>query len=181
MNTFFVNKISRIRQDLPPATDDPLSTLQHIMKDRTAKFSLSSVHPDTVKKVILQLKNSKSSGVDNIDTYIIKLMVDDILPAVTHILNLSIQQATFPSLYKMAKIIPLFKKDDQLEPKNYRPVAILCILSKVIERVIFIQIDYMNNNDFSIQTIMVLGLTTAQVQPWSRCMTPGCRQLTRGG
>ena len=110
MNTFFVNKISRIRQDLPPATDDPLSTLQHIMKDRTAKFSLSSVHPDTVKKVILQLKNSKSSGVDNIDTYIIKLMVDDILPAVTHILNLSIQQATFPSLYKMAKIIPLYSR-----------------------------------------------------------------------
>ena len=68
MNTFFVNKISRIRQDLPPATDDPLSTLQHIMKDRTAKFSLSSVHPDTVKKIILQLKNSKSCGVDNIDT-----------------------------------------------------------------------------------------------------------------
>ena len=102
MNTFFVNKISRIRQDLPPATDDPLKTLQHIMKDRTA-----SVHPDTVRKIILQLKNSKSSGVDNIDTYIIKLMVDDILPAVTHLVNLSIQQATFQSLYKMAKIIPL--------------------------------------------------------------------------
>ena len=149
MNNFFVDKVAKIRQDLPNPTDDPLRTVKHTMKDRTSEFSLSFVHPDTVRKIILQLKNSKSSGADNIDTYILKLMVEDILPAVTHIVNLSIQQATFPSLYKMAKIIPLLKKDDPLEPKNYRPVAILCILSKVIERVVFIQIvEYMNTNDY---------------------------------
>ena len=75
-------------------------------------------------------------------------MVDEILPAVTHIVNLSIQQAVFPSLYKVAKVIPLFKKGDPLLPKNYRPVAILCILSKVIERVVYIQIvEYMTKND----------------------------------
>ena len=62
------------------------------------------------------LKNSKACGIDNIDIYIIKLIVKDILPAVTHIVNLSIQQATFPSRYKLTKIIPLFKKDDPLEP-----------------------------------------------------------------
>ena len=148
MNNFFVIKIATIRQGLPPPTDDPLITLQYIMRDRTSIFSLSSVHPDTVRKIILQLKNSKSCGVDNIDTYILKLMVDDVLPAVTHIVNLSIQQAAFPSQYKIAKVIPLLKKDDPLDPKNYRPVAILCILSKVIERAIFMQIvEYMNSND----------------------------------
>ena len=87
-----------------------------MMKDRVSVFSLSCVHPDTVKKIILSLKNSKSCGIDSIDTYILKLMVDDILPAVTHIVNLSVQQATFPSLYKVAKVIPLFKKDDPLVP-----------------------------------------------------------------
>jgi hypothetical protein len=118
------------------------------MKDKTSVFSLSCVHPDAVRKIILGLKNSKSYGVDTIDTYIIKLMVDDILPAVTHIVNLSIQHAAFPSLYKIAKVIPLHKKDDPLLPKNYRPVAILCIISKVIERVIFLQIvEYMNCNN----------------------------------
>ena len=146
---YFVNKITAIRQGLPNPTEDPLKTLKNIMKDRKSEFSLSCVHPDSVRKIILGLKNSKSSGVDTIDTYILKLMVDDILPAVTHIVNLSIQQAIFPSLYKKAKVIPLLKKDDPLEVKNYRPVAILCILSKVIERVIFSQIvEYMNTNDF---------------------------------
>ena len=140
MNNFFVNKISTIRKGLPDPTDDPLRTLQHMMKDRTSVFSLSCVHPEAVRKIILGLKNSNSCGVYTIDTYILKLMVDDILPAVTNIVNLSIQQGAFPSLNKIAKVIPLLKKDDPLDPKNYRPVAILCILSKVIERVIFIQI-----------------------------------------
>ena len=149
MNNFFVNKVDKIRHDLPNPSGDPLSTLRKIMDNRTTSFSLSCVHPDAVREIILGLKNSKSCGIDNIDTYVIKLMVDDILPAVTHIVNLSVQQATFPSLYKVSKVIPLFKKDDPLEPKNYRPVAILCILSKIIERVIFNQIvEYMNNNDY---------------------------------
>jgi hypothetical protein len=148
MNHFFINKIATIRNGLRNPTDDPLRNLKHIMQARSSVFSLASVHPDTIKKIIVELKNSKSCGVDNIDTYIIKLVVDEIFPAVTHIINLSIQQAVFPSLYKFAKVIPLLKKDDPLEPKNYRPVAILCILSKVIERAIFIQVvEYMNIND----------------------------------
>ena len=148
MNNFFVDKVARIQQNLPNSSDDPLRTVKNLMKDRTSVFSLSFVHPDAVKKIVMGLKNSKSSGVDNIDTYILKLLVDDVLPAVTHIVNLSIQQGKFPALYKIAKVIPLLKKDDPLEPKNYRPVAILCILSKVIERAIFIQIiEYMNTND----------------------------------
>ena len=67
-------------------------------------------------------------------------MVDDVLPAITHIINLSLQQGIFPTLYKKAKIIPLLKKGDPLEPKNYRPVALLCIVSKVIEKAVFVQI-----------------------------------------
>ena len=148
MNNFFVDKIARIRQKLPPPSDDPLRTLKNIMKDSSTQFTLASVHPDTVRKIIVGLKNSKACGVDNIDTYILKLMVDDILPAVCHIVNLSLQQGIFPSKYKVAKIIPLLKKDDPLDPKNYRPVAILCILSKVIERAVFLQIvEYMNDQD----------------------------------
>ena len=148
MNNFFTGKVDKIRKNLPPASDDPLRTLKHVMKDNNCKFKLAVVYPDTIRRIIQDLKNSKSCGMDDIDTYTIKLMGDDIVPAVTHIVNLSLKQAIFPSLYKMAKIIPLLKKDDPLEPKNYRPVAILCILSKIIERAIFIQIvDFMNRNN----------------------------------
>ena len=70
------------------------------------------------------------------------------MPPLTHIINLSISSRKFPVLWKKAKIIPLHKKDDQLNPKNFRPVAILPIFSKIMERVIFNQIiQYLNSNN----------------------------------
>ena len=147
MNNFFIEKICLIRQKLPAPNEDPLKMLKHLMKDRKSTFSFSAVHPDVVHEIIINLKNSKTCSVDDIDTYMIKMIAHEIVPAITHIINLSIQQATFPSLYKIAKVIPLFKKGDPLEAKNYRPVAILCIVSKIIERAIFLQIvDYMCKN-----------------------------------
>ena len=58
----------------------------------------------------------------------------------THIVNLSIVSQEFPVYWKRTKIVPLFKKGDKSDPKNYRPVAIVPILSKVLERVIFNQL-----------------------------------------
>ena len=76
-----------------------------------------------------------------------KLAGQNIIPALTHIINLSIETHEFPTFWKIAKIIPLHKKDDELNPKNYRPVAILPILSKILERAVFLQIiDYMDTN-----------------------------------
>ena len=65
MNNLFVSRIVKI-QELPPATD----AAAHY-EGRKSTFSLSSVYPDAVRKVFLQLKNVKSCGVDNIGLYII--------------------------------------------------------------------------------------------------------------
>ena len=67
-----------------------------------------------------------------------------------HILNLSIRSNKFPTRWKIAKVVPLYKsKGSKFESKNYRPVAILPILSKVLERAIFLQIvKYMDDNKF---------------------------------
>ena len=117
------------------------------MQGRTSSFSLSSVHPGEVDIIIASLSNSSSFGLDMIDTYIIKLIKPEILPALTHIINLSISTRKFPDFWKKVKVIPLYKKEDLLNPKNYRPVAIVPIFSKVLERVIFNQmIQYLNNN-----------------------------------
>jgi hypothetical protein len=74
-----------------------------------------------------------------LDTYIIKLVAPHILPALTHIINLSIRDGEFPAIWKKAKIVPLLKKGDALDPKNYRPVALLPIFSKILERAVLSQ------------------------------------------
>ena len=97
------------------------------------------------------LKNSKSCGLDNIDTYILKLTRKFIVPALTHIFNLSISTQTFPKAYKVAKVVPLYKgkECETTDPKSYRPLALLPIVSKVLERVVQKQIaDYMDKNKF---------------------------------
>ena len=89
----------------------------------------------------------RSVGLDNIDTYILKLVAKDILPALTNVVNLSIRDSCFPSSWKRAKVVPLLKKGDRLDPKNYRPVALLPIMSKVLEHAVYLQlVDYLDSN-----------------------------------
>ena len=90
-------------------------------------------------KLVKDLKNSSATGVDYIDTRTVKLVADLIVPSLTHIINLSIRTSTFPNIWKFAKVIPLLKSSvcDPLLPKSYRPVALLPILSKVMEKAIF--------------------------------------------
>ena len=102
---------------------------------------------DTVEHILNNLRNSKSAGLDMVDTAILNCSASYILPALTHIINLSIEKECFPTEWKTAKVIPLLKKGDPLNPQNYRPVAILPVISKILEKVVFCQIvQYMEEN-----------------------------------
>ena len=147
-NEFFINKVEQIRENLPAPVSDPLARLKSLMTGRICSFQLAAVHPDEVDQIISNLKNSSSFGLDLIDTSVVKLIRQEVVPALTHVINLSISSEKFPTDWKSAKIIPLHKKDDLLNPKNYRPVAILPIFSKVLERSIFNQISkYLSENN----------------------------------
>ena len=147
MNSFFLGKVAGLREGIPDSTADPLLKLREAMEDRQSSFSLCAVTPEEVLKVLKSLKNSKSTGTDNIDTYVIKLVASEIVGPLTYIVNMSIAKSTFPSCWKHAKVVPLLKKGDPLIPKNYRPVAFLSIFSKVLERLIFNQlVGYLDSN-----------------------------------
>ena len=147
MNRYFISKVDRLRQGIPRNNSDPLKVLRKTMADRSCSFHFKPVHPDNILEIIKGLRNSKATGLDYIDVNIIKLVVDDIVPAITHIVNLSIRDATFPRSWKFAKVVPLLKKEDPLNPKNYRPVALLPVISKILERAVFAQlVSYLDNN-----------------------------------
>ena len=148
MNTFFINKVSNLRQNLPQNPGDPLRPVQKLMENRTCSFKLASIHPDDVLKILSNLKKSSSCGSDEIGSCVLKLIKQEITPVLTHIINLSISHQTFPVLWKHAKVIPLHKKDEMLYPKNYRPVSLLPVLSKVLERCVFVQmVNYLEETE----------------------------------
>ena len=139
MNKYFLNKVRLLREGIRANGTDPLKTLRETMQDRTCTLSLKAVKPEQVLEIIKALKSSKSTGLDNLDTYILKLVAPNSMPPLTHIINLSIRDGEFPAIWKKAKIVPLLKKGDALDPKNYRPVALLPIFSKILERAVFVQ------------------------------------------
>ena len=148
MNKFFIEKVINLKASLKQSNCNPLLKLRRLMENRRCVFKLKPVHPDLVDEMIDNLKNSGSSGLDYIDTSTIKLIKSEILPALTHIINLSITSSCFPGQFKKAKVIPLFKSGDRLSPRSYRPVAILPVWSKLLERAVFVQIiEYFESNN----------------------------------
>ena len=146
MNTFFIDKVKNIRRimmNLPIC----LSMCVQIMGQKECGLSLKHVTLDMVQKLLKNLKNSRSTSIDELDNYSVKLAADLIAQPLHHIITLSVLQKKFPSAWKYSKVIPLHKKGPVLERKNYRPVAILSPLSKILEKVIYNQIyNYFSNN-----------------------------------
>ena len=146
MNRFFVDKVNTIRDALKNVAPD-LSHCYNIMRRKRCSLQFRPVSIEVVRKLLKNLKNSKCTSIDELDNFAVKLSADYIAQPLHHIVTLSLMQNTFPSSWKQSKLIPLHKKHSQLNPKNYRPVAILSPLSKILEKVIYQQIyDYFNGN-----------------------------------
>ena len=117
------------------------------MQQKTCKMRINHVTLLKVTKVLKSLSNSRSCGVDELDNFSVKLAAGHISKPLHYIITLSIMQNKFPSGWKYSKVLPLHKKEDQLESKNYRPVSILSPLSKVLEKIVYEQIyEYFSQN-----------------------------------
>ena len=98
-------------------------------------------------KTIQNLPSKNSCGVDGISSKLIKIIEPAIIKPLTLLINQVLNTGIFPDELKIAKVIPLFKKDDPKLLKNYRPISLLPTISKVIEKIIFTQLStYFNEN-----------------------------------
>ena len=86
------------------------------------------------------LKSSFSCGYDNINSHFVKQIVHNIVSPLVYILNLSLSTGIVPDPLKVAKVIPVYKKDDSNLVKNYRPISLLPIFSKFLERIVFVRL-----------------------------------------
>ena len=73
-----------------PDGGNPLKYVEKIVGDKQCTFMLLPVSPDTVAEIISGLKSSCSSRLDNISAYVLKLVKSELVPAIMHIVNLSI-------------------------------------------------------------------------------------------
>ena len=90
-----------------------------------------------IKKDILNLDNSKAFQESDISTKVIKVNSDIFVDILYEVFNRSLEVGTFPSIMKLAKVTPVYKKGSRLDKSNYRPVSILPNLSKFFERCVY--------------------------------------------
>lgn len=111
-------------------------------------FIFDCVDEFMVKEAIFAIK-SESVGYDMINFKILKLFIDLFLPHITFIVNQCLTKSVFPNLWKVASIIPLPKKDVISDISDIRPISILPALSKVLEKIMQMQIqEHFNRSDF---------------------------------
>ena len=101
------------------------------------KLIIPPVSEDFFKQ-ILSMPNNKAFGLDGLSVEILKRSVTAISSSITNICNLSIQTSMFPCQWKIAKVTPLFKSGNKEECNNYRPIWVLPLLSKILEKNVFL-------------------------------------------
>ena len=101
-------------------------------------FGFNFVSTDDISEIITPLDSTKKTG-GVIPTKIVKLANKETCKDLAHCINESIKKNEFPNELKAADMTPIFKKEDPLNKKNYRPVRVLPTISKIFERALFDQ------------------------------------------
>jgi hypothetical protein len=107
---------------------------------------------------INNLSCHKAKGIDANNVHLLKIGCNDLLPSLMYLCNSSITSGIFPDQWKISKITPIFKKGSRQDKDNYRPISVLSVLSKIVERYYGLHlISYLNEYNL---------LTSSQFGSW---------------
>jgi hypothetical protein len=90
----------------------------------------------TIEKMISKMKSKTSCGHDGLSNKVLKLIKHEISHPLSLLINKSLHTGIFPDSMKIAKVLPLYKKGDLHDVNMYRPISLLPVLSKVLEKVV---------------------------------------------
>ena len=97
-------------------------------------YCIPPISENFVRTSLQQLSTSKVTGLDDHSSYFLKTATSSISPSLAAIFNLSISCGVFPDLWKTAKVSPLHKDGSLFDQSNYRPISVLAVVSKILER-----------------------------------------------
>lgn len=138
MNNHFINvnnnhsnNISDIQENIPTVLEP---------------FSLTSTTEEDIKEIIHKLDEKKSIGFDCISAKQLKCLPN--IPLIlTAIINLCFISANVPDLWKIAKVRALHKSGCLTNPSNYRPISVLPLISKIMEKIVYKKLfEYLTEN-----------------------------------
>ena len=145
--SYFSNIANLMKTKAIPLTDFVWRKSYFIFPRTIKKFRFQYISKIFVEKELKRLKKNKASGLDQLPPTILRDAATEISTPITFILNLSITTNTVPKIWKIARILPIHKSGDITLPENYRPISILPVLSKLLERSVHTQLlDFLEKN-----------------------------------
>ena len=138
-NNFASN--STLDDDGHPLPDFPLRT--------DSVISDPLITPKKVIRIISKLDSAKATGPDGIPVIVLKMCAPELSPVLTKLFNLCLSNSVFPSCWKIASVVPVFKgSGERSAPSNYRPISLLPIIGKIFECFLNQQLlGYLEDND----------------------------------
>ena len=128
--------------------DDCLQTITPEQKEMKFRI-ITSMH---ILNEIKKLGVRKAAGPDTIPTPVVKDVGDILAKTLAMIFNSSLENGIFPDIWKLARVTPIFKSGVKRDLNNYRPISVISIFSKILERIVHEQIlDFILENNIIIK------------------------------
>jgi len=90
-----------------------------------------------VANLLSNIKPFKASSLDDIPAYLLKEIAYQIAPSVMMVFQASLNQCELTADWKVAHVVPVFKKGDKSSPNNYRPISLTCLCCKILEHIVY--------------------------------------------
>ena len=132
-NNFFSNIGAQLEMNIPPSA---ISPLEYLTPTENNDLDISLKTNNTEVASIIKTLNPVGGGFDKISTEILLLTYKSILSHLTFFFNLCLQTASFPDKLKIAIIKPIHKAGDKNAFNNYRPISLLPVFSKILEKIL---------------------------------------------
>ena len=132
-NDFFVTAGQSIADSIPHTARTPES---YLAPNNAPDFHLGVVSQGEVVNIIKAFESKSSQDIDGITMKLLKKIATPISFPLAHIFTLSVEQGIFPEALKKSRIVPIHKAGKTDSCNNYRPIALLSTISKILEKII---------------------------------------------
>ena len=134
--SFFSLQCSHSNSDLPDRQDHDSAIAPYPWPENLRLFEFPYIEENTVLQLLRQLPKFKSSGASPITNRLLRESAPQIVASITYLFNLSLRTCQFPTVWKIATVIPLYKhRGSRNDPSNYRPVSLLPAIGKILDHI----------------------------------------------
>ena len=141
INEFFINigpnLANKINDSWEYYDNDEINSIENFKIDR-----------GLVHLYVTEIDTTKSSGIDYISSRCLKEALIALNTQISYLFDISVKSGIFPDLWKIATVVPLFKGGQKEDVSNYRPVSLLPVPGKILEKLIHTQVmSFFNENN----------------------------------